>query len=93
MTLIAFPDRVRPQAGEWAANELSRIVESLAPERAGGAIGGWEVDRTELGDPQLYVLGPPPGHDCILCLTRLGRVYAPLLIAMNEAPRPRRRSA
>jgi hypothetical protein len=33
------------------------------------------VGTTEYGDPQLYLLGPAPDHDCILSISRLGRLY------------------
>ena len=40
-----------------------------------GDVSGWEVGTTEYGDPQLYLLGPAPDHDCILSISRLGRLY------------------
>jgi hypothetical protein len=40
-----------------------------------GDIGGWDTGQTELGDPQLYLLGPAPDHDCVLCISRLGGRY------------------
>jgi hypothetical protein len=30
---------------------------------------------TERGDPQLYLIGPAPEHDCILSISRIGRHY------------------
>jgi hypothetical protein len=33
------------------------------------------VGATEIGDPQFYLPGPPPHEECILCISRLGRVY------------------
>ena len=30
---------------------------------------------TEHGDPQVYLMGPPPSYDCILCISRVGRHY------------------
>ena len=41
----------------------------------GGQASGWELGETERGDPQLYLLGPAPEHDCILSISRLGRLY------------------
>ena len=40
-----------------------------------GAASGWDVGETECGDPQLYVARPGPEHDCILSISRLGRLY------------------
>ena len=34
-----------------------------------------EIGKTEAGDPQLYLLGPAPDYDCILCVSRLGGLY------------------
>src|SRR5262249_21131090 len=27
------------------------------------------------GDPQIYLLGPPPNYDCVLTISRLGTTY------------------
>ena len=75
MTVIAFQSKLPQRDGPWRAGELEAIVESLAPEHGGGEAGGWDVGVTELGDPQFYLLGPPPHAECILCISRLGRIY------------------
>jgi hypothetical protein len=73
MTVIAFTPR--EQRGEWQAAELEQLVETLSLRPRDCANRGWDVGATELGDPQFYMLGPPPREDCILCISRLGRVY------------------
>ena len=40
-----------------------------------GAASGWAFGETERGDPQLYLLGPEPECDCILCVSRLDDRY------------------
>jgi hypothetical protein len=75
MTVIAFQSKLPQRDGLWRAGELEAIVESLAPELGGSQAGGWDVGVTELGDPQFYLLGPPPHAECILCISRLGRNY------------------
>jgi hypothetical protein len=75
MTVIAFPSKLRREDGSWAAAELNEIVETFAPQLSRGEAGGWNVGVTEIGDPQFYLLGPPPDDECILCISRLGRVY------------------
>ena len=75
MTVIVFEPRLPRRDGPWRASELSQIVESLAPQLTGGEAGGWDVGETEIGDPQFYLLGPSPHDECILCISRLGRVY------------------
>jgi hypothetical protein len=79
MTVIAFPSSpVATAVGAvsgWSALELRIMLESLAPRLDRGEAAGWDVGRTERGDPQLYLLGPSPGEDCMLCFSRLGRLY------------------
>lgn len=74
MTVIAFQPRVLQLDGPWRTGELNTIVERLAPESSRGGARRWDVGITDIGDPQFYLLGPP--HDeCILCISRLGRLY------------------
>jgi hypothetical protein len=75
MTVISFPPKVPRDGGSWPAAELKEIVETLAPHVRGGEAGGWDVGATEIGDPQFYLLGPPPDDECILCISRVGRTY------------------
>jgi hypothetical protein len=50
-------------------------MDTFAAELSSGEAGGWDVGVTEIGDPQFYLLGLPPHEECILCVSRLGRVY------------------
>jgi hypothetical protein len=75
MTVIVFPFKVRRADGNWPVAELNEIVETFAPQLNSGEAGGWEVGVTEIGDPQFYLLGPPPHDECILCVSRLGGLY------------------
>jgi hypothetical protein len=75
MTVIAFQSKLPQRDRPWRSGELEAIVDSLAPELGGGQAGGWDVGVTDLGDPQFYLLGPPPHGECILCISRLGRIY------------------
>ena len=75
MTVIAFPAKAQREGGSWPAVELNELVETFAPQLGSGEAGGWNVGVTEIGDPQFYLLGPPPDDECILCISRLGRVY------------------
>lgn len=69
MTVIPFE---RPSiAGIWSEAELN-VVE--------GALGGlrdgeWDTGLTEMGDAQLYLLGPLPEQACELCVSRIGGRY------------------
>jgi hypothetical protein len=74
MTVIAFQSKVPQSDGPWRAAELKALVESLAPESSRAGARRWDVGITEIGDPQFYLLGAPD-EECILCISRLGRVY------------------
>jgi hypothetical protein len=75
MTVIAFEPKLSQRDGPWRAGELKEIVETLAAQLSSGEAGGWDVGATEIGDPQFYLLGPSPHDECILCISRLGRIY------------------
>ena len=74
MTVVAFKPRL-PGEGPWRAAELKQIVDGLAAPLNDGDAGGWDVGVTEVGDPQFYLLGRPPQDECLLCISRLGRLY------------------
>jgi hypothetical protein len=75
MTVIAFAPRDDHASAGWRTCELDRLAETFAGEIARGDASGWDTGATEVGDPQFYLLGPPPEHDCILCVSRLGKLY------------------
>ncbi len=74
MNVVPFP-RVDALPTGWQSAELSKLTNACARSIPAGDISGWEVGTTEYGDPQLYLLGPAPEHDCILSISRLGRLY------------------
>jgi hypothetical protein len=73
MTVVDFYRRETP--GEWRSEELRKLVSACAPALSRDEASSWEVDATEAGDPQFYLLGPAPDHHCMLCVSRLGRLY------------------
>jgi hypothetical protein len=78
MTVITFPSTPAPKGAPtngWAAGELREILQSLAPQLDRGEASAWDVGVTDRGDPQFYLLGPQPDEDCMLCISRLGRLY------------------
>jgi hypothetical protein len=75
MTVIAFAPRDDQAAVGWRTCELDRLAGTFAGELDRGDASGWDTGATETGDPQFYLLGPPPEHDCILCVSRLGKLY------------------
>ncbi len=50
-------------------------MRSRLARRAAGRSAPWEVGATEHGDPQVFLIGPPPDYECILSISRLGRRY------------------
>ena len=76
MKVIQFPTQPAASSGrEWQSGEMQSVVEACAASISSGDISGWAIGTTEAGDPQLYLLGPEPDHECVLCISRLGRLY------------------
>lgn len=75
MTVIAFAPRQVQQDGNWQSCELDKMRTTFATELASGEASGWHVAATEVGDPQFYLLGSLPEENCILSISRLGRLY------------------
>jgi hypothetical protein len=73
MNILQFPSRF--DHIPWHSTELKEVLGSCAESIYRGEASGWEVGRTESGDPQFYLLGPAPDYECLLCISRLGRVY------------------
>jgi hypothetical protein len=107
MTVLKFRRPPQTVRSGWQPAELREVIGGCAGSIASGQASGWEVGLTENGDPQVYLLGPPPDYDCILCISRLGRLYVvedgsgrvlfehdnPMLIAEQAAAALRRRKA
>jgi hypothetical protein len=74
MTVVPFARR-EPAVAGWQRYEVQRMADVCAEPMALGDISGWETGTTEAGDPQLYLLGPAPEHECVICVSRLGRLY------------------
>ena len=74
-TIIEFAPRGTHTADGWRNCERDRFIETFAAERDRGQVDSWATGTTETGDPQFYLIGPPPDLDCILCVSRLGKLY------------------
>jgi hypothetical protein len=75
MNVVLFPDAKSNEPGVWGSAELNQVVASFGPGLQNGQADSWEAGITEVGDPQVYLIGPPPDHDCVLCVSRLGSLY------------------
>jgi hypothetical protein len=73
MSVVRFPGTQLPH--NWQRSEMNTLLAACGESLEKGTVTGWEVGETENGDPQLYLLGPAPDHACILCVSRLGRLY------------------
>ena len=77
--VVAFPraHSERPATWQriWRQDELQSLVALYAAQARHGEVVAWDVGVTEAGDPQFYLIGPGPEHDCVLCVSRIGRVY------------------
>lgn len=73
MTVTQFRPRETVQG--WQSAEMNALVAASGESLEKGIVCGWEIGVTEAGDPQLYLLGPAPDHECLLCVSRLGRLY------------------
>jgi hypothetical protein len=75
MNVVRFPSRLDRAPDGWHSAEVQRLVNACAAYVPHGVASGWEFGVTERGDPQMYLLGPEPEQDCILSISRLGRLY------------------
>ena len=74
MTVLTFPPRPE-NLRSWHPAELEELLRLFSAHRHEGNASTWGLGATELGDPQFYILGPAPECECILCLSRIGRLY------------------
>lgn len=70
--VVAFHSPERPH---WGQDELQQLVSLYSAHGSHGGKASWSVGLTEIGDPQFYIVGEAPELDCILCVTRIGRLY------------------
>jgi len=76
MTVVLFPRKAPAQSPDgWRPAEMNQFIAVSASAIASGEASGWEVGSTEQGDPQVFLIGPPPDYACILSISRLGNVY------------------
>jgi hypothetical protein len=71
MSIVEFP-RHNPASGDWSPDELRHLIAVFRADAAGAS---YAVGATERGEPQFYLLGPAPEHDCVLCISRLAQGY------------------
>jgi hypothetical protein len=74
MSVVSFRPR-EPLPMHWQGTEVNAMLAACGEALDRGAATSWHVGSTEAGDPQLYLLGPAPHYDCILSISRLGRLY------------------
>jgi hypothetical protein len=75
MNVVKFPPAATRAPGGWQSAELQQFLAVSSSAIAAGEASGWDVGVTERGDPQVFLVGPPPDYDCILSISRVGRLY------------------
>lgn len=75
MKVVPFRRPFEELPHDWRSAELREVADACAPSISRGEIDGWDIGVTEAGDPQLYLLGPAPNYDCVMCISRLGQFY------------------
>ena len=75
MNVVRFRPAAMQVSEGWQSAELQQFVAVSSGAIAAGEASGWDVGVTERGDPQLFLIGPPPDYDCILSISRLGGLY------------------
>ena len=75
MNVVKFPPVATRASEGWQLAELQQFLAGSSGAIAAGQASGWDVGVTERGDPQVFLVGPPPDYDCILSISRLGRLY------------------
>ncbi|HVQ80465.1 MAG: hypothetical protein WCF80_11435 [Pseudolabrys sp.] len=75
MNVVKFPPVALQATDGWQSAELQQFLAVSSGAIAAGEASGWHVGVTERGDPQVFLVGPPPDYDCILSISRLGRLY------------------
>jgi len=73
MSIVEFPRRAAAP-GDWRPDEWRELAALFHPDAADAGTA-WDVGATEHGDPQFYLLGPAPDHECVLCVSRLAQGY------------------
>jgi len=75
MNVVRFPTRAVAAPNGWQSGEFQQIVAACSGSMSLGEASGWEIGTTEHGDPQVYLIGPPPDYDCVLCISRVAGHY------------------
>jgi hypothetical protein len=75
MNVVPFTPAPARSLRSWTAHELEALLSVYESHAAHGGASSWDVGATEFDDPQFYVLGPAPDLDCIIAISRVGRVY------------------
>lgn len=73
MTVVTL--RSPDTATGWQHAELQQLIGVFAAHSATGTAEDWTTGETERADPQFYLLGQLPDHDCVLTISRVGRTY------------------
>jgi len=75
MNVVPFTPKMARSLRSWSPHELETLIAIYEAHAARAEACGWDVGATDYDDPQFYVLGPGPDLDCIVAISRVGRIY------------------
>jgi hypothetical protein len=75
MTVIAFTPKFDGEPNGWTIEERNQFEALFAARAHCGEASGRVVEVTETGDPQFFLLGPEPGCECVLSISRVAGRY------------------
>jgi hypothetical protein len=78
-------DADRRHSPNWRREELAELFRLYDVLRRLGLATGVEFGKTELNDPQFYLLGPGEEYPCILSVSRIRRGDHPWYVAEDGA--------
>lgn len=76
MNVVQFPtSSITDIDRGWHHIELQQLIALYSAQAHAGNAESWDTDSTDRADPQFYLLGPGPDHECVACISRVGRIY------------------
>jgi len=89
MTVVFVPrfgrDTGSRSCPNWTLEERAELFRLFDALRRLGLADGVEFGKTDLNDPQFYVLGRGEDYPCILFVSRIGSRDHPWYVAQDEA--------
>ena len=75
MNIVQFTPATARSLRSWNSHELELLLSVYEAHAANGDASTWDVGATEFDDPQFFIFGPAPDLDCVVAISRVGRIY------------------